>query len=176
MSLSNTSDQTTSNPSKHEASTKLISGYQALQQASQQLFATAHKTIQIYTCDCDPRILNHRNIEQTIIELVKRSRHTRVEILIKTEESLRGIDHRLVSLAQRFTSSIGIKLIPRDYFEEPFAFYLVDSKQILYRQNHQDYHAEERQMPDFLVKDKSRYFDKIWQESSPASFLRALYL
>ncbi|MDQ7049727.1 MAG: hypothetical protein Q9M92_09360 [Enterobacterales bacterium] len=176
MSFSNTSDQKTSSLSTDQESSQLISGYQALQQASQQLFANAHKTIQIYTRDCDPRILNQRNIEQSVIDLVKRSRYSRIEILIQTEESLSGIDHRLVSLAQRFTSSIGIKLIPRDYFEEAFAFYLVDSKHILYRQNHQDYHAERRQMPDFLVKEKSRYFDKIWQESSPASFLRALYL
>jgi len=171
-----TSDQIKEAQSIKDVPVTLVNGFQALQNVSQRLFEQANRSIQIYTRDFDPRILSHQSIEKSVIELVKRSRYSRIEILIQAEEHLRGIDHRLVTLAQRFTSGIAIKLIPKDYFEEAFAFYLVDGKQILYRQYHQDYHAELRQMPDFLVKEKARYFDKIWQESSPASFLRALYL
>ena len=89
---------------------------------------------------------------------------------------MRGIDHRLVSLAQQFTSTIQIRIVPRDYHENPFGFYIVDSRTMIYRSNVERYEAEKLRMPDFRIKDKSKLFETIWQSSAQASFLRALHI
>lgn len=155
---------------------KLINSFSELKKTCLELFANANKTVQIYSHHLDPRILNNPQVEQQLIQFIKKSRYCKVQILIYDENNLRGIDHRLVSLAQKFTSYIEIKIIPKDYHENPFAFYLIDQRIMLYRSQSDNYTAELSQMPDFYIKEKTKLFDNIWQISSPASFLRALHL
>ncbi len=141
-----------------------------------QLIDSAKRTIQIYSRGLDPRILNNREIEKQFIRFIKKSRASKIQILIADEQLLRGVDHRIVALAQRFSSYVEIKVIPRDYHDNPFGFYLVDDRSMIYRLNIERYEAEKLIMPNFLIKDKSKLFDTIWQVSTPASFLRALHL
>ncbi len=147
-----------------------------LKQQSCELFAAAKQTIKIYSHGLDPRILNNRQIEKNLLNFVKRSRNSKVQILIYDEQRLRGIDHRIVALAQRFTSYIDIRLVPRDFHENPFCFYLIDDYTMIYRSNVERYEAEKLQMPNSVIKDKSKLFHTIWQSSTPASFLRALHI
>jgi|GEM_PF-2026528 len=141
-----------------------------------EVLAAAKQTIQIYSRNLDPRILNNRDIEKIVTRFVRSSRFVRVEILITDERNLQGIDHRLVNLAQKYTSFIQIRLIPKDYHENYFGFYLVDGRHLLYRNNVERFESEYHQLPSSLIKQKSKYFDDIWQQSSPASHLRALHL
>ena len=154
----------------------VIDSLTQFKQETADLFAIAKQTIQIYSHGLDPRILNNRQVEKHLLGFVKRSRNSRVQILIYDEQRLRGIDHRLVALAQRFTSYIDIRVVPRDFHENPFGFYLVDDRTMIYRSNVERYEAEKLQMPNFVIKDKSKLFRTIWQSSSPASFLRALHI
>jgi len=159
-----------------ENSKQAISSLQQLRQETHDIFQDADRVIQLYTHNLDPRVLNNREIEKALINFVKKSRASQLHILIYQEELMRGIDHRLVSLAQQFTSTIQIKIVPRDYHENPFGFYIVDNRTMIYRSNVERYEAEKLRMPDFTIKDKSKLFETIWQSSSPASFLRALYI
>ncbi len=143
---------------------------------TEQLFSEASRLIQIYSKDLDPRVLSDSRIESLLLKFIKRSKASKIQLLIFDESYLKGIDHRLVSLAQRFTSYIEIRLIPRDYHENYFGYYLVDKKRIVHRNNIERYEAEFAQLPNSLVKEKSKWFEDIWQKSTPASFLRALHL
>jgi len=154
----------------------LIKSLVELQKASVALFQEAKHNICIYSKDIDPRILNNREVESQLISFIKKIRNSRIKILIKNEQELMGLDHRLVALAQRFTSYIEIKLIPNDYHENNFGFYLIDSRKIIYRSNNERYEAEQIQLPSSLIVEKTKLFEKIWQTASPASFLRGLYL
>ena len=153
-----------------------IPSLQQLKQQAHDAFQDANKNIQLYTHALDPRVLNNRDIEEVLTHFVKKNRASQVQILIYKEQLMRGIDHRLVALAQRFTSYVQIRVVPRDYHENPFGFYIVDGRTMIYRSNVEGYEAERLNMPDFLIKDKSRLFETIWQSSAPASFLRALHL
>jgi len=154
----------------------LIGSLSQLKEETSDIFTSATQSIQIYSHGLDPRILNNRQIEKDILDFVKRSRKSKVQILIYNERFLRGIDHRLVTLAQRFTSFIEIRVVPKDFHENPFGFYLVDNRTMVYRSNVERYEAEKLVMPNFIIKDKSKLFHTIWQSSSPASFLRALHI
>lgn len=153
-----------------------INSLSELKSASSGLFSEATQIIQLFTKDLDPRILNDREIELRLTQFVKRSRVSKMQILIYDESLMRGQDHRLVSLAQRFTSYVELRVVPKDYHENYFGFYLVDNKQMIYRSNIERYEAEYAKLPYSLVKEKSKWFDSVWQMSSPASFLRALHL
>jgi len=159
-----------------ENSKQAISSLQQLRQEAYDIFHDADRVIQLYTHNLDPRVLNNREIEKALINFVKKSRASKLQILIYDEELMRGIDHRLVSVAQKFTSTIQIKVVPRDYHENPFGFYVVDSRTMIYRSNVERYEAEKFKMPDFFIKDKTKLFETIWQASAPASFLRALHI
>ncbi len=153
-----------------------ISSLQDLKTQTHDLFLSATRTIQIYTHGLDPRILNNRDMEKVLTKFIKKSRSSQLQILIYDEHLLRGIDHRLVALAQRFTSYVQIRMVPRDYHENLFGFYLVDDRRMLHRTNFERYEAERMAMPHFLIREKSKLFNTIWQASPPASFLRALNL
>lgn len=154
----------------------VIDSLTQLKEETCHIFTSARQSIQIYSHGLDPRILNNRQVEKSILDFVKRSRNSKVQILIYDERLLRGIDHRLVSLAQKFTSFIDIRVVAKDFHENPFGFYLVDHRTMVYRSNVERYEAEKLVMPNFVIKDKSKLFHTIWQSSSPASFLRALHI
>jgi len=170
------SDSNIKTPEQTKDARHIIDSLAQLKQETNDLFGYAKQRIQIYSHDLDPRILNNRETEQQLIRFIKKSRSCKVQILIYDEQFLRGIDHRLVALAQRFTSYIEIKIVAKDYHENPFGFYLVDGRTMIYRNNVEKYEAEIFHMPHFAIKDKSKLFESIWQSSSPASFLRALHL
>lgn len=139
-------------------------------------FRLAKQKIQVYTKNLDPRLLSNREIEQTISRFIRTSRNVRVELLITEERALQGVDHRLVNLAQRYTSYITIKIIPKDFHENPFAYYLVDGRYMLYRTLADRYECEIHQLPSSKLKQMSKYFDEVWEQSDPAIHLRALHL
>jgi hypothetical protein len=153
-----------------------IGSFSELTKATEDLFQKAKKTIKLYTHSLDPRVLNNRSIESQILQFIKRSRNSRLRILIYDENLLRGIDHRLVSLAQRFSSYIEIRVAPKEAHENLFAFYLSDDRTILLRRYSDRYEAQSLCLPSSSVQQKSKLFEKIWEQSSRASFLRALHL
>lgn len=139
-------------------------------------FRQARQKLQIYSQSLDPRVLNSREIETIISQFILSSRFARVEILIKDERNLTGIDHRLIKLSQKYTSYMHIKIIPKDYHENHFAFYLIDGRTIIYRSIAERFEAEYRYLPDSKLKQQQKYFDDVWQQASPAIYLRALHL
>jgi hypothetical protein len=159
-----------------EESVRLTETLGELKRNSLEAFASAQKKIQLYTHNLDPRILNNREFEKQCLRLVRLSRYARIEILIKDETCLNGIDHRLVNIAQRYTSYMGIKVIPKDFHENLFAFYLIDGRTLIYRRVADRFEAEIHQVPSSQLKRRSKYFDEVWQQASPASHLRALNL
>ena len=141
-----------------------------------EFFSLCRQKLQIYTRNLDPRILNNREIEKIISRFVRSSRFARVEILITDERNLQGTDHRLVSLAQKYTSFVQIRVIPKDFHENYFGFYLIDGRAMIYRNNVERFESECHILPSSLIKQKAKYFDDVWQQSAPASQLRALNL
>ena len=160
----------------NKTDTKLIKSLSDLKESTIELFDRASKEISIYARDLDPRVLNNREVEFAVTRFIKKSRYCKVNILIESEQKLTGIDHRLVTLAQRFSSFIQIKLIPLDYQDNYFGFYMSDNSSMLYRNNIERYETELLNLPNSKLKEKSKFFGHLWQLASPASFLRSLHL
>ena len=117
-----------------ENENRLITSLDELKRETCHLFKTAKKKIQIYSYNLDPRILNNSQIEAVIKEFIRSSRYVKLEILIYDERNMQNVDHRLVRLAQMFTSNIQIKIVPRDYL----CYYLPNHPQIKKNQNQEN--------------------------------------
>lgn len=141
-----------------------------------EMFTAASRVIQLYTYNLDPRILNNRSLERVLVQFIKKNRASKLQVLIYDEQLMQGQDHRVVALAQRFSSYVQVRVVPKDFHENLFSFYLIDNQSILYRSNRERYESDYHQMPSFLVKDKTKLFNDVWQISTPASFLRSLYI
>lgn len=172
--LSQPNKMTNNQPTKNQS--LKTSTLVELTQTTIDLFSKAKQKIQIYSHDLDPRILNHKKIEDIFLKFIRRSRFSAVEILITDEKYLQGVNHRLINLYQKYTSSIGIKIIPKDFHENHFAFYLIDQRSLIYRRIADRYESELYVPPSAELKRKSKYFDEVWQQSQPAIYLRSLNL
>ncbi|MET1253749.1 hypothetical protein [Aliikangiella maris] len=139
-------------------------------------FLLARQKIQLYTDNLDPRILNDSQIESALRQFIRLSRNSRLEILIKDERNLQGIDHAIVRLSQKYTSFIDLRVIPKDFHDNYFSFYIIDGKRMIYRPQADRYEAEYRQLPDGKLNQRSKYFNEVWQQSAQAIYLRALCL
>jgi len=153
-----------------------IQSFESLKQATIELFKQSKRLIQIFSFSLDKRILNNREIEQTMTKLLRTSRYAKVQCLIYDEKELQGFDHRIVSLAQRFTSFIEIRVIPDDLKNTIIGYYIIDKQFMIYRSNREKYEARLFKQRQIDVKDKMKHFEDVWQQSRPASFLRALNL
>ncbi|WP_196138011.1 hypothetical protein [Aliikangiella sp. G2MR2-5] len=147
-----------------------------LQKICLSLIANAKYSLQIYSPLLDPRVLNNRDIERRLNLAIRNNRNFRVEILIRDEKAVQGQDHRLVSLSQNYTSFAKIKLIPKDFYENPFAFYLIDGRLLIYRTYADRYESSIHELPDSKIIEKAKYFKEVWEQASPAVHLRALHL
>ncbi|NVJ62424.1 MAG: hypothetical protein HWE27_18695 [Gammaproteobacteria bacterium] len=145
-----------------------------LKLASYRMFAQAKKTIDIFSYDLDPRVLSDREIEQAVLTLVKRSRHSRVRMLVFETTALQGVDHRLISLLQSFSSYITLKVLSKNYQTIPFSFYLVDDAGLIYRSNHNELETQVFFNEKLKVKDYQKQFDEMWEQSRIASEFRTL--
>ena len=153
-----------------------IQSFESLKQSTLELFKQSNRIIQIYSFSLDKRILNNREIEQTIIKLLRKSRYAKIQCLIYDERELQSFDHRIVSLAQRFTSFIEVRVIPEDFKNTTVGYYLIDKQFMIYRSNREKYEALLYKQRHIDVKDKMKHFENLWQQSRSASFLRALHL
>ncbi|TQV84442.1 hypothetical protein [Aliikangiella coralliicola] len=176
MNATNENTDDTQNEGRQPQKITRVLSLKALCESTYDYFSTAKQKIQIYTRNLDPRVLNSRELEQSLSRFIRSSRFVKVEILITEERNLQGIDHRLVSLAQKYTSFVSIKVIPKDYHENHFAFYLIDGRTLIYRNVADRYESEIHQLPSSHLKQKTKYFDEVWEKSSPAIHLRALHL
>ncbi len=158
---------------------KLVTHLNSLSELSSKTlnhFQLARLRIQLYTRNIDPRILNSRDIEQSIIAFIRSSRNARVEILIRDEAEMRGFDHCLINLAQKFTSYINVKVIPKKFHENLSAFYLIDKRHLIDRILGERFEANIHQLPSAKINQRIKYFEEVWQQATPASQLRALHL
>lgn len=168
-------EQTKSDKPVEEAE-RLISSLSELVQTIESEFSCARQKIQLFTHNLDQRILNFPRLESLLKSFIRSSPHARVEALIYDERNLQNIDHCLLRLAQNFPSYIQIKIVPNQFQQDLSAFYLIDGRSLLYRNLADQYQTEYLRVPNFKVKEKSKLFNEIWQQSEPASHIRALYI
>ncbi|MBI2380108.1 MAG: hypothetical protein HYV16_05060 [Gammaproteobacteria bacterium] len=140
------------------------------------LLQQCNHQVQIFTHDLESRLYNRAEILDAFSRLARRSRLSRIEILV-FEPGVAVREHnRLIELYRRMTEYIAIRQVHADYLQDPTAFALFDGKGIIYRPQHALYHGYADYYALYEVLEKQKYFQEIWEKSVPVQEFQRLYI
>lgn len=142
--------------------------------ASVQVGALARRELALFSRDLEPLLYDRPEFMSVLQALATRSRMSRIRVAcIDPGPSVRA-GHRLIALAQRFSSYIEVRRASRDHAERPDTFLVADDEALLFRtlvtryEGYADVHAP------LEAREKLRIFEEIWQQSEPDPEFRRL--
>ncbi|MCP4273042.1 MAG: hypothetical protein GY781_13960 [Gammaproteobacteria bacterium] len=136
----------------------------------------ARQTVDLFTHNLDPSILDNTEISKAIMDFIKISKNSRLRILICNPNVANQHGHRLIELSRKFSSFISIRETNAEYKSKPCSFLIIDGRAMIYRPHANEYNA----MIDFRSGQESRknteLFNEIWERSEPISKIRQLFI
>jgi hypothetical protein len=142
------------------------------------LMQQARHTIDIFTQNLEPEILDHSDIEQSMLTLAKRHPNTRARILVQDSTTAVHNGHCIIRLAQTLTSSIFIHKPTDKYKDDPRSFIVIDKTAFIHRVSAHDrnYNATANTHAPHEAKTLMDFFDEVWEHSSPDGQTRRVYV
>ncbi len=140
------------------------------------LIAQARKSIDIFSHNLDPRVLDTAEIVSAITAFIKISPNSRLRILVGDPTIAVKQGHRFIELSRKLSSFIAIRKTHEDYQETPFEFLIVDGKALLYRPHAEEYKAILNLDARAECNQQLEFFNTVWEISEPASELRQLFI
>jgi hypothetical protein len=136
--------------------------------------AMAKRELVLFSRDLEPLLYDQQDFIQAVQALAVRSRMSRIRIAsIDPGPAIRA-GHRLVTLAQRFSSYIEVRRASRDHENLTETFLVADDTALLYRplatryEGYYDLHAP------MEARQKCKLFDDIWEQAEPDPEFRRL--
>ena len=90
------------------------------------------RSIDIFSHQLNPAVYDNAELIEAISALIRRSRQSRIRVLIRNPSSLYGYDHSLLSLIQRLPSRAYIRAYSEGAKDRFFGFFCVDKKHLIY--------------------------------------------
>lgn len=146
--------------------------------AALSLVKQALKSIDIFTQDLDAEMFNNKQFEQSIFALAKKHPSTQIRILVQHSTKAVQNGHCLIRLAQNLTSSVFIHKPSREYKNEKCAFMVVDRLGLMYRSNasNRNYKANVNFMSPHRAGKLVDFFNEVWEQSTPDTQTRRIYM
>lgn len=142
--------------------------------ASVAVAALAKRELALFSRDLESLLYDRLEFIGVVQALATRSRMSRIRIAcIDPGPSVRA-GHRLVALAQRFSSYIEVRRASKDHENLTDTFLVADDLALLYRplctryEGYADLHAP------MQAREKLRIFEDIWQQAEPDPEFRRL--
>jgi hypothetical protein len=142
--------------------------------ASVAVAALAKRELALFSRDLEALLYDRLEFISVVQALATRSRMSRIRIAcIDPGPSVRA-GHRLVALAQRFSSYIEVRRASKDHESLTDTFLVADDLALLYRplctryEGYADLHAP------MQAREKLRVFEDIWQQAEPDPEFRRL--
>jgi hypothetical protein len=136
----------------------------------------ARQTIRILTVDLESPVYDHESFIQAITRLVKRSRNSTVQILVRDSAQAITHGHRLIECSRKFSSYIHLHNPSRD--DEGFtnAFLVADESGYIYKQDATRYEGAANFKDTFRARELNEIFDGYWERSRPDPEMRRLFI
>lgn len=136
----------------------------------------ATRTLLLFTSDLDPPTYDTPEFAEAVAHFISSGPHAQVMILIQDSTRLIREGHRLLGLAQRFSSKIAIRKTLKEYAGVKHAFLVADDVGYLSRPKHTDYHGIALFRDRAKARDMANFFKEVWERSQPDPLLRRLSL
>ncbi len=153
-----------------------FSGREEARSVVQSMASQAKTQICIQGIDIDPILFDSAPFLDSVKRLVLRSRHTTIRILVHDTRINVQHDHRLLALAQQFSSSIFIHNPSNVHRDSQHTLLLVDDHAYLYCPRATQYEGTAHFDDRMTVRDWQRQFDLCWEQSEVDSTVRRLHL
>lgn len=142
--------------------------------ASVAVAAVAKRELALFSRDLEPLLYDRQEFITVVQALATRSRMSRIRMAcIDPGASVRA-GHRIIALAQRFSSYIEVRRASRDHENLKDTFLVADDTALLYRplctryEGYADLHAP------MEARERLRPFEEIWQQAEPDPEFRRL--
>ncbi len=136
----------------------------------------AKHTLRILTHDLESAIYENASFIQAVTQLVTRSRHSKVYILVKDSSQAIIHGHRLIELSRKFSSYIHLHNPSKEDKSFLNAFLVADESGYLYRQNATRHEGTANLHDPFRARELREIFDDLWGRSRPDPEMRRLYI
>ncbi len=149
---------------------------QALAEAVDRVLGQARRTVRIFAPRLELELLNRATPLEALARLT-RSRHASVRVLLEDSGPAVRSGHGLIDLAQRFPSSIAMRLLGPEDRGRSAAWLVADDSAVVYRPDHQRLADGHMDLQDPRRGPKlARDFDEWWERGEPDPNLRRLYI
>jgi hypothetical protein len=148
----------------------------SLRAAAAAIAQQATRTVDILSRDLDAPVYDNDEFLDAIRRLAISSPRAHVRVLVHDSTPAVRSGHRLIELARRLTSRIGIRVVPEEKRSEPAAYLIADARAVV----HRAYGERPEATLCFNAPRKARSllhdFDATWEVSEPDPELRRLHL
>ncbi|MEJ2061081.1 MAG: hypothetical protein P8Y64_11460 [Gammaproteobacteria bacterium] len=144
--------------------------------ASQQIMTQARRSMLIVSRQLDPLLYDTEEFVQAASDFARRNRYTRIYILIRDNSAILRDGHRLITLAQRISSHIQVRLMHENYGQYNQAFMVADKRGILIRPKADQMTGRVIFNDPRLGSSLEEVFMEMWESSLPDPNLRRLMI
>lgn len=136
----------------------------------------SNRTLDIYSRDMDPRLFDNSDFTTAVRDMVLRSQHVRIRVLVNEPDRAIKYDHRLIHVSRLMTSYIEIRKTHEDYAMNPAAFVLFDQRGMVYRTLASHYEGVANFNDPRRVGELLQFFNEAWEHSRQYTEFRRLYI
>lgn len=140
------------------------------------LVGQGRRYAQLFTRDLDPQLYNNAAFVDALAGLLRANPRSHAQVLVQDPENFASKDHRIVTLAQLLSSYLEIRVAPDDAQHELASFMVVDGAGYLYRPHSGLNEGEACFNGPRRARDLSREFVQWWEQGTPLTAARRLYL
>ena len=161
---------------KKDSQAVAIDTSEACRLAALSMARQAARRIDIVSRQLDPRMYDNRDFCDALRKLVTSSRRARVRVLVRHSDPVVKRGHRLVTLSQRLSSFIEMRVPADDFHDYNAAFLIVDGAGVIYRTLSDGFKGTVNFNNPLMARDLSLQFEAMWQTALPDANLRRSYL
>ena len=152
-----------------------LTNRQECSDAVHEVIGSAQQSIAIFSQNFEPLLYNHQHICDAISSLARKNRHSKVRILVINTHSSASVGHCLITLAQRLTSTIQIRVPTTPELQRFSESWLIADDHTICQINNPDrYEGSLIRENRLHVKPKLEFYDHAWENSLPDQNTRRL--
>ncbi len=156
---------------------RMLHDLESFRSGCDDLLAQTRRSVRILAPHLDLALLNREPVSRALANLTRVSRFTDIRILFCDSMLALKHGHRLIELARRFPSYIGLRLLPLEQRDVRDAWLLCDDTALLWRPDHHRYDNGLLESPNLDRSQKLlRDFDGWWERAQPDPDMRQLYI
>lgn len=144
--------------------------------AALMMVGQSRRTLDIISRTLDPVIYDTPDFVEAVRQLVLKSRHTKVRLLVHEPAQIMKRGHRLVDLGMQLTSFIEMRIPDNEHADFNESLLIADAVGYIHRQNGERYEAKLNFSDGRASRILSKIFDEMWEKGRTDPNLRRALL